>query len=298
VFLTQFQGGFSRFRLLLFLISGICGLLYFPIWLGSILRTFKMSDPTFSCLVVASACLGIYRLWEKRNQVAEFTASVQSKYLGCLLILPGIVASLMDYRSISLRAMCWASILVGLALFLWGVKFFQAFPVEAFLILLSTHPGPNVIISGLWSRAFGSQTEVFTASASTIILKVFGYQSSVHDRVISLTNTDISVGYACSGIDAALTLGITGFLAGIYLKQNSGQILKWVLIGLFMAIFVNAIRIALVSIAANEGGQAIFDFWHSGQGSQIFSILLFTLYSCVIFGLTSSRKNISQSTSN
>ncbi len=203
----------------------------------------------------------------------------------------------MDYPSISVRALCWASILVGLALFLWGVKFFQAYPVEVLLILLSAHPGFNVIVSGVWSTIFGSQTEVFTASVSTLILKVFGYQASVHDRAISLSNTDILVGYACSGIDASLTLATTGFLVGIYLKQSTGQILKWVLLGLFMAIFVNAIRIALVAIVANEGGQAIFDYWHSGQGSQLFSILLFTFYSVFILGFSSTRKKLSRSSS-
>jgi exosortase/archaeosortase family protein len=278
------QPKLASLKLPLIFVSGIVGLFYFPMWLGSILGSFK-SDPTFSCLVMAAAGLGGHRVWRDRTQLSLLSPSALAYYIGFILIGCGLGASVYNLNSISWRALGWGLVLIGTALICWGFDVFKRFRIETGLILMSVHPGLNVLISSLWAHFWGYPTEAFTAWSSSLILKGLGHNVEVVGNTLRLIHTDVMIGYACSAFDSGLTLATTGLLVGIYLHQSSARILKTVPLGIAMAFGLNAVRLALLAIIANQGNDNMFDFWHGGLGSQIYPLLLFTLYSVVILSL-------------
>ncbi|MEM9219550.1 MAG: cyanoexosortase A [Cyanobacteria bacterium P01_F01_bin.150] len=117
-----------------------------------------------------------------------------------------------------------------------------------------------------------------TARFATTTLNVFGFQVSLQGTEIFLANTVVHVDEGCSGargMDFLLRLALVALL------MFSAQRLQRIIIPLsaiVISFFVNGIRATIMSVLANQGNMEAFDYWHIGDGSQIFgaaAVLLF-----------------------
>jgi exosortase/archaeosortase family protein len=278
----------------------LMGLWFFPTWLGSILSSFT-GDPSFPCLIAIAACLGLSKLWKQRQALAQLKPKTTVKVLGYSLIGVGIVLFPVCSYSFSLQAALWLLILIGIALSSWGIEFFKQYLSIAFLMALSVHSGSNVLLGSLWRFINQELTENLTAWGTGLVLKVLGYQVTVSGNFIDVhsTNrinqvgTDILVGFPCSGFDAALTLAVAGLLLGICWQEKWTKTIRLIFLGVVLAFVFNGVRVTVLAIAANQGGNATFDFWHGGHGSQLFSVVMFACYYLLILKLFPQRNQIS-----
>lgn len=272
----------------------LCGLLvgvwYLPIWLGHLLHGASQGV-AFSLLVFAAAYLGLQELWHERNKLAKLTASVEHRRLGHILILTG--AGLFPFCRFAVwsQALLWFLVLVGIALSSWGVGFFKKYPRPTFLILLSVHPGLNILIGYLVWRVLGSHNilERFMAWSGSLVLHAIGQPATSSDIHISLATGGVEIGWGCNGFDMAFTMAATGLLLGLILKQSWLQTLGLVIIGIALALVLNVPRIVLLTLAAVYWGEESFQFWHGPWGGQIFSSILFTIYYYLIKSIFSQR---------
>jgi exosortase/archaeosortase family protein len=274
-----------RFILLhnIIIASGLLvGLGYLPVWTRSILGSFT-TDPSFSCLVAISAGMGLHKLWVQRQALLHLRPSIVFRCLGYTLILFGIGLFGLGHHSFSGQAGSWLLTLVGIALSCWGLSFFRRYSVAAFLMMLSVHPGWQIVLgTALRSISVPTPFETVAAVVSGFMLKFLGYELVVRGNYIDIQGVDILVDYPCNGFDSAMTMMIAGLLVSIALHRSRLQTLKLVLSGAMIALFFNAVRVTILAIAANQGNDAAFNFWHGPEGGQIFSVLLFTLYSVMI----------------
>jgi exosortase/archaeosortase family protein len=274
----------------------LIGLCFFPTWLGSILGSFT-GDPSFPCLVAIAAYLGLSKLWKQRQALAQLKPKTAVRVLGYGLIGIGIVLFPVCSYSFSLQASLWLLTLIGIALSSWGIEFFKQYPSIAFLMTLSVHSGSNVLLGSLWRFINQELTENLTAWGTGLVLRVLGYQATVRGNYIDVhsTNsinqvgTDILVGFPCSGFDAALTLAVAGLLLGICWQEKWTKTSMLMLLGVVLAFVFNGVRVTVLAIAANQAGDAAFDFWHGGQGSQLFSVAMFACYYLLILKLFPQR---------
>jgi exosortase len=255
----------------------LVGLFYLPVWFVALLFSIAAGG-VFSILVIAAAYFGLKRLWDRRDNLAELTASIAERRLGYILMVLSAVLFPFSRFAFWSQALVWVLILVGIALSSWGIKFFRQFPCPTFLLLFSAHPGGNILIGHAW-RAW---TPVYfleerMAQMSVWLLRAIGYDATLVGKSVELPTVHVEVGSGCNGFDMTIALGTAGLLYGIMSQQNGLQTAKLVVSGVVLAVVFNAIRIAGLVLALDRG-EDTFEFWHVGLGTQIFSLSLLSTY--------------------
>jgi cyanoexosortase A len=129
------------------------------------------------------------------------------------------------------------------------------------------------IPAGLVSRITNLST--LTAKLATSLLWYLGFPVTRSGTYITLPTGSVEVDSGCSGVTTILQLlGLAFlFLAMFPTKGNQKHLIP--LVASLIAFLVNGIRVALLArLVANK---EIFEYWHQGQGSLIFSLISATL---------------------
>jgi exosortase/archaeosortase family protein len=257
--------------------SLLVGLWYLPFWLAALLPSIA-TGVIFPLLVIAAAYLGLKLLWDGRRQLADLNAAMGERRLGYSLMAIAVVLFPFCGFAFWPRALLWALSLVGIALSSWGIQFFRQFSCATFLLLLTVHPGLNIIFGHLWRALtpvdFLEQT---MAQMGVWLLQAIGYDATLVGKAVELPAVRVEVGWGCNGLEMAIALGTAGLLYGMMRQQNRRQTAKLVVLGITLAALFNSLRIAGLVLAFNHG-EDTFDFWHHGLGAQMFSISLLSSY--------------------
>jgi exosortase len=253
------------------------GLCYLPVWFVALLSAIATGG-IFPILVIVAAYFGLKRLWDRRQNLTELTASLRERRLGYILMALSVVLFPFSRFAFWSQALLWVLILVGIALSSWGIKFFRRFPCPTFLLLFSAHPGGNILIGHAW-RAWTPVNflEGRMAQMSVWLLQAIGYDATLVGKSVELPTVHVEVASGCNGFEMAIALGTAGLLYGIMSQQNGLQTAKLVISGVALAVVFNVIRIAGLVLALDRG-EDTFEFWHVGLGTQIFSISLLSTY--------------------
>ena len=196
-----------------------------------------------------------------------------STVLGMLVIAWVLVrsASVSGYDSF-LRVSPIGSAL-GLALFasdLKGLKrYWREFLILSFVMIPMTSVMSLVDISPL------------TAKFASTLLWHLGFSVTQQSVNISLPTGTVEVYEGCSGITFIVQSLTLAFLLLMLFVTNPIQKLFIPLLGVVIAFVVNGIRVALMTVLFASYNLALFDYWHVGYGSQIFSMI-----SIALFGLS------------
>ena len=271
----------------------LCGLLiglwYLPNWLAIILD-YTFQGVAFPLIVAASAYFAGQELWRERSKLTKLSATPKQRQLGQILILSGVGLFPFYHFAFWPQALLWLLILVGIALSSWGLGFFKKYPRPIFLILLSVHPTPDILIGQLWIALTPNHIlERLMAWSGSLALQAIGQPATSTNISISLPTGGVLVGFGCSGFDMALTIATTSLLLGLILRQTWLRTVWLVIISIFLALFINIPRIVLLTFAAIFWGEELFTFWHSSWGGQIFSAILFTIYYYIMMSIFSQR---------
>lgn len=257
----------------------VVGLLYLPTWLWS-LGEFIFSGAIFPFATLAAAYVGLSLLWQSRQTLSQLAPSCLHKRLGHSAIWFGMALFPFCQDKVWAKAGVWALLLAAIALSFWGIAFFRRHWCPALLILLSTYP--SIFLSlprGLWELTTAPQSlEHFTAWASGCLLSLVGYSVVVEGIFIFLPTGGVSVEPGCTGFEMVTTILSISLLSGIVFQLSWQKTLVLAFQGATLALGLNLARVAIMTIAAADWGDQVFNFWHGLWGGQIFAGLLFTMY--------------------
>ena len=228
-----------------------------------------------------------------------------STIIGTLLIVPVMLkVTQLSSSGIFLNLLPFFCAL-GFALIAVGRSQLSKYWKELGMVAVLAIPGEKALSKLLEMILMAVSQEnlaTLTARFATTTLDLFGFQVSLQGTEIFLANTVVHVDEGCSGargMDFLLRLALVALL------MFSAQRLQRIVIPLsaiVIAFFVNGIRASIMAYLANQGNNEAFDYWHIGDGSQIFGIaavLLFVgiCYACLQMQQSSTMEAIEQATS-
>jgi exosortase/archaeosortase family protein len=181
--------------------------------------------------------------------------------------------------SISLRALLWIMVLIGIAWSSFTPRFFSQFPLASTFILISMYPD-YVWLSNQTLRALTGPYffENLMAWLGSLALGTMGYAAETDGRFLTLPEGAVEVASGCTGVDMAVVLVGISIIWGLLIKANWQRITLTAIAGAAIALIFNIPRIVLLAFAAVYWGEESFDFWHGFWGGQIFSAVMFTAY--------------------
>ena len=255
------------------------GLIYFQTWLSNLFVRASQGSAGIP-LMGAAVYLGLSQLWRRRNDISQLKALDEDRFLGCLLIICGVLAFPFCQFAVWPQSIVWLIILAGIAICLWGIPFFAKYPLPTLLMVITVYPKPGVFARNVWHAFTPYQfLELIMAQAGTFALKLFGFPA-VRDGIYIFIPPDgaVEVGFGCNGFNMAFTMAVTALIMGLLYNQRWPKILVLITLGIVLALLFNIPRIFILAIASIYWDEKWFDFWHGGWGSQIFTAILFTPY--------------------
>lgn len=214
----------------------------------------------------------IYLIWEKRDRL-NLESGVLSSCLGIFIItllLVKLTHILAD--DVFLRIVPLLSIL-GLGLLASGFKGLKQYWQPLVLFGLIAIPWQFIYLF--------VDLSLLTAKFSSFLLWLLGFQVFRQGVFVSLPTGSIEVYDGCSGL--RLIVHLLGIALIILLVFNSSIKHKILLttIAITIGFIINGVRVALMAVLVALGDPEAFKYWHTGDGS-----LIFSLVSVLILGLT------------
>ncbi|PSB22009.1 cyanoexosortase C [Phormidesmis priestleyi ULC007] len=274
--LAQFSSCTPHHRIVTF--GLLMGLFYLPDWLKVAVDTclHGSSNILFN---LGFLYLGLDHLWKHRKSVNRMVVSDEERLTGYLIIFGSAALFPVCFSSVSLRALLWAVILIGIAYSSWGIRFFKIYAVQSILILVSLYPDWTYALREVWKMITPAHyLENLMAWAGSLALQAIGQPAIAKEFIIELPAGAVQIGFVCNGFEMAVTMAGASLLMGLWLKQSRLNTIAMVVVGVMLALIFNIPRIMLLTIASVYWGKDSFDFWHGTWGGQIFSTILFTVY--------------------
>lgn len=208
-------------------------------------------------------------LWEKRNTLS-LKAGVISSLAGTLIIATVLFKS--TNSSGNFYYLSPLASAVGLALLASGFKGLKQYWQE--LLILFFLGVPQSVIPLL------VDISELTAKFATFVLSHFGFEISRQGVYLTLATGAVEVNPQCSGIQNILQLCSIAVLFLVMFPIDWKKKVLVPIVAICLGFMVNGVRVALMALLVAYSSQANFEYWHKGDGSQIFALI-----SALSFGL-------------
>lgn len=211
-------------------------------------------------------------IWEKRDNLS-LESGILPSFLGFSLIW---IALLKSASMTSFGGFLYALPFIfglGLALIASGFRGLNQYIGELITLFFINIPKllPEWVISKL---------TLLTAKLSAFILWYMGFEVTLSGINVYLPNGSIEVLSGCSGLELISQMLGLAILFLLIFPQNWQQKILVPIVAAAVGFIVNAGRVALMAIIVTKDNMDAFDYWHTGNGSLLFSII-----SVLIFGL-------------
>jgi cyanoexosortase A len=242
--------------------------------------TWKTGDiKTLSISVIFWGAI-VSQVWD-RKETYTLESSLFSSLLGTvILILALFKTSQISGGGPFLQALPFIFAL-GLGLIASGAKGLQQYWQELLAFFILSLPGERFlshILENLMIFTTGEHLTTLTAKFSAFCLGMIGLDVSLNDVFIILPKSVVKVYEGCSGASSIDFLLRLGFLFMImFPTQKIGKIVTPFL-AILVGFFVNGVRVLIMAYLANTGDDKAFDYWHVGDGSQIFGAIAVLLF--------------------
>jgi exosortase len=258
---TQVQIGFA--------VMGLTAAVYAPI-LYHLVRHWKIVPDYSHGFLVAP--LSVYFAWEHKRELAR--TPIEGSWWGVVPLGLGVAALSIGRLGVELTAMRSGFVLslIGMVLLLFGKQIFRVlmFPL---LFLFMMVPLPQSLVNVV---AFPLQ--LMAAGAAVDTLQALGIPALVEGNIIHLANAKLFVADACSGLRSLMALLTLGVVFAYFFRKNNVERLILVASAIPIAIFVNAVRVALTGILTHHYGEEMATgFIHEFQGLITFSLAFLLL---------------------
>ena len=263
---------------------------YLRVWL--LLQIFRVRQGSDGFLLVVLALgLGIYGIWNKRQEISRFKAGEADRILGYMLILGGFILFPFLQLSDWFQASLFFFLMSGIVVSSYGFQFFSRYSLFSCLIVFAFFPRPRPLAEAiLESLSIDNALATVMAHGGSLGLRLIGKSAIVEGTILALPpDGAVDIAWGCNGFDMAVTMAVSSWLLGLFLKQNKSAITIMVIIGTLLAFAFNIPRIVLLALASVYWGQSSFDFWHGAKGGLIFSSVLFTAYYYAVMAIIKRR---------
>lgn len=201
-------------------------------------------------------------IWEKRDQIT-LESGIFSSFFGATLIALILLksASIAGY-DIFLRLSPFLSAL-SLGILASGFKGLKQYWKELFLLAYIAIPSGALL--------FLIDLQKITAQLAAFILHYCGFEVIRQGVFLVLPTGRVEVYHGCSGSQIIHQLVGLAIIFLMMFPTTFSQKIQVLTVAVSAAFFVNAARVALM--AAIVSNKEVFDYWHFGQGSLIFSVI-------------------------
>jgi len=227
---------------------------YGPV-LSWLMRTWSR-DPDYShgYLVLPFAAALI---WVRRRELADGSLAMSRSAIAAgaaLIVLSGIARSAGIYAQIiTLEALSIVPCLAGIALCSCGWRAVRVvWPAVAFLVFMIPLP------SGIAAVMSGQLQRVATV-ASTFVLQLFGLPAVSEGNVIWLSETQIGVAEACSGLRMLVSFAALAVGASLLLRRPLWEKAVMIASVPVLAIIANVARVTATGAAYEFGSAELAD---------------------------------------
>lgn len=222
----------------------------------------------------------LFLVWEKRDRLDLRNDPIGS--FGGISLL-----SLVLYKSLHifpedffLRIAPLLSVL-GLGLLASGIKGLKQYVPEIFLVSFLAIP---------WEFIYIFDVSQLTAKFSSFILWILGFEVTRQGVWIIMPTGSVEVYNGCSGVRTILQLlGLSWILLSL-IPTNSWQKIWLPIASILLGFTINGMRIALMTVLVAMSNAEGFTYWHTGNGSLIFSAISVLMFGTICF-LTLNREN-------
>lgn len=218
-----------------------------------------------SILVWVVVC---HLVWKKRNTLSLETGVISS-LIGTLIIAAVVFESTFPINKFPYISPFFSAL--GLGLIASGFKGLKQCWQE---LLVLFFPGLAYVTIYLIDLS------ELTAKFTTFLLWYVGFQVYRQEVNIILTTGVVEVNKACSGLQSIFQLWELAVLFLVTFPTGIRQKLLMPIVASLLGFVTNGVRVALMVILIAAGNQNAFEYWHTGDGSLIFSMI-----AVFIFGL-------------
>lgn len=245
-------------------VIGLTAAVYAPVLYHLVLHWKIVPDYSHGFLV---APLSVYFAWEHKRELAR--VEIEGSWWGLLPLVLGVAALSIGRLGVELTAMRSGFVLslIGMVLLLFGREVFRilTFPL---LFLFLMVPLPQSLVNVV---AFPLQ--LMAAGAAVDALQALGIPALVEGNIIHLAHAKLFVADACSGLRSLMALLTLGVVFAYFFRKNNIERLVLIASTIPIAIFVNAVRVALTGILTHHYGEDMATgVIHEFQGMITFSV--------------------------
>ncbi|MBW4633264.1 MAG: cyanoexosortase A [Iphinoe sp. HA4291-MV1] len=222
-------------------------------------------------------------IWEKRHSF-NLESGIFSSFFGLSLIALLLIKSI-SLTSFGVFLYFYPVIFaIGLALVASGFKGLKQYKGELFILFFLSVPKllPSSLID----------ISLLTAKFATLILWYTGFEVTRKGTLIYLPAGSVEVYHGCSGMELIFQLLGLALLFLLMFPQTWKQKILISFVAATLAFIVNGLRVALMAVLVAQGQMGVFDYWHDGDGSLVFSliaVLLFGLFCWFSLGQSELR---------
>jgi cyanoexosortase A len=231
-----------------------------------------------------------YLIWERRQKL-NLESDILSSALGLLLIAFVFLRSAFPEHLGGLFFLLPVISALGLALLASGIQELRQYKRE--LIALCLFCAANLLRPHLFDIS------PITARFSAFILWYSGFEVTRSGVEITLPTGIIRVYDGCSGISQIFDLLVLALLFMLMFPQKWQQKIIIPIIAVIIGFTVNGMRVALMALLVRKDNLEHFEYWHTGTGSLIFSLVAALLFGCCCWLLLrineADSKNITES---
>ncbi len=217
-------------------------------------------------------------VWDRRETLPLQSGPVSSLLGALLLSLFLLRSSSLPESSAVLRALPLVGIL-GVGLLASGMQRLRIYWKE--MVIFALFAAYPLLELGLQLIDLSH----LTAKSATFMLWYAGFQVQRQGVFLNLPTGRVEVYGACSGLASILQMLSVSvlFLLMVQLRSLKNQILC-VSMAVLLGFLVNSVRVALMAVLVSFSQKTAFEYWHSGDGSLIFSMIAVALFgSCCWF---------------
>lgn len=245
-------------------VIGLTAAVYAPVLYHLVLHWKIVPDYSHGFLV---APLSVYFAWERKRELAR--VEIEGSWWGLVPLVLGVAALSIGRLGVELTAMRSGFVLslIGMVLLLFGREVFRilTFPL---LFLFLMVPLPQSLVNVV---AFPLQ--LMAAGAAVDALQALGIPALVEGNIIHLAHAKLFVADACSGLRSLMALLTLGVVFAYFFRKNNIERLVLIASTIPIAIFVNAVRVALTGILTHHYGEDMASgVIHEFQGMITFSV--------------------------
>jgi exosortase len=231
--------------------------------------------------------IALYFVWERRRKLAD--AEIKSSILGLILLLVSYIMLLFGIIGAELFISRVAIIgtLAGAIIYVYGWRYFKIllFPLMFLLLMI---PIPNIILNKI---AFPLQ--LLASQFSEFVLALCRIPVLREGNIIHLSNIELEVVEACSGIRSLISMLTLGIIYGYFTDKRMTVRFTLALSSIPIAIIANGFRVALTGVAAHYYGPVVAQgALHTFSGWLIFllAFVMLLLLHHSIRGFAKSRR--------